>query len=94
MARIGRVGLKAATAFALVPMLMVFSGGASARSVSGRVGHAPPTVKVTAAKFRNMAKVGSTWVTTPTSRQMSERVVKMAAFFRELLLKTRAGAAA
>ncbi|HZI92633.1 MAG TPA: pilus assembly PilX N-terminal domain-containing protein, partial [Patescibacteria group bacterium] len=35
------------------------------------------TVKVTAAKFRGMAKVGSTWVTTPTSRQMSQRVVKM-----------------
>ena len=49
MARIVRVGLKAAAAFALVPMLMVFSGGASARSVSGQVGHSPPSVKVTAA---------------------------------------------
>ncbi|HEY3175593.1 MAG TPA: pilus assembly PilX N-terminal domain-containing protein [Candidatus Polarisedimenticolia bacterium] len=35
------------------------------------------TVKVTAAKFRGMAKSGSTWVTTPTSRRMAERVVKM-----------------
>jgi len=35
------------------------------------------TVKVTAAKFRGLAKVGSTWVTTPTSRQMAVRVVKM-----------------
>jgi len=35
------------------------------------------TVKVTAAKFRNMAKVGSTWITTPASRRTSERVVKM-----------------
>jgi hypothetical protein len=35
------------------------------------------TVKVTAAKFRNLGRSGSTWVTTPTSRQVSERVVKM-----------------
>ena len=35
------------------------------------------TVKVTSAKFRGMAQVGGTWVTTPTSRRMSERVVKM-----------------
>jgi len=35
------------------------------------------TVKVTAAKFRNLSKAGSTWVTTPTSRQMAVRVVKM-----------------
>ena len=35
------------------------------------------TVKVTAGKFRDLARVGSTWVTTPTSRRMSERVVKM-----------------
>ena len=35
------------------------------------------TVKVTSAKFRGMAKVGGQWVTTPTSRRMAERVVKM-----------------
>jgi len=35
------------------------------------------TVKVTAAKFRGMAKVGGTWITTPSSRQMGERVVKL-----------------
>jgi len=35
------------------------------------------TVKVTAAKFRGMTKVGGTWITTPSSRQMGERVVKL-----------------
>lgn len=35
------------------------------------------TVKVTSAKFRGMTKVGSTWITTPDSRQMASRSVKM-----------------
>ncbi len=35
------------------------------------------TVKVTATKFRGLAKSGTTWITTPTSRRVSERVVKM-----------------
>jgi hypothetical protein len=35
------------------------------------------TVKVTAVKFRNLQKIGSIPVTTPTSRQVAERVVKM-----------------
>ncbi|HKY32167.1 MAG TPA: pilus assembly PilX N-terminal domain-containing protein [Candidatus Polarisedimenticolia bacterium] len=35
------------------------------------------TVKVTAAKFRHLGEVGGVKVTTPTSRQVAERVVKM-----------------
>ncbi len=35
------------------------------------------TVKVTASKFRHMAKVGATWVTTPDSRRTAERLIKM-----------------
>lgn len=35
------------------------------------------TIKVTAVKFRGLELDGSTWVTTPASRRLSERVVKM-----------------